>query len=114
MKNKRVFISILVGSILGVFCVIGVSKRFGFVGNELFILSTWINRVFLGLVVGLSPYYKIKESTIKVLLRGAFLGLITGGSFYLATGFKDTPGFVASIVYGMIIDYIATKQGKLS
>jgi hypothetical protein len=109
---KRLTLSIITGAILGVFCIIGISLRLGFVGNELFIFSAWVNRVIIGLVVGLAPYYRIKESTRNVLLRGAFLGIIISGSFYLATGFKDTPGFIAGIVYGIITDYIATKYGK--
>ena len=112
MKNKRLIIAIITGAILGIFCIIGISIRLGFAGNELFILATWINRVILGLVIGLAPYYKIKKDTKNILFRGAFFGLIISGSFHLATAFKDTPGFIAGIVYGVIIDYIATKYEK--
>jgi len=112
MNNKRLTIAILTGAILGIFCIIGVSLRMGFIGNELFILSTWINRIILGLVIGLSPYYKIKTNTKNIIFRGAFLGFIISGSFYLATSFKDTPGFFAGIIYGIIIDYISTKYSK--
>jgi hypothetical protein len=45
-------------------------------------------------------------------LRGAFLGFIISGSFFLATNFKDVPGFFAGIVYGIIIDFVATKHGE--
>jgi hypothetical protein len=109
MRNKRVLIAILTGAVLGIFCIIGVSVRLGWSGNELFIFSTWLNRVIMGLVIGLAVCSNIKGGSKKVLLRGAFLGLIISGSFYLATDFKDTPGFFAGIVYGMIIDYVATK-----
>lgn len=112
MNNKRLIIAIATGAILGIFCIIGVSIRLGFTGNELFILATWVNRVIMGLVIGLAPYYKIKNNTKNILFRGAFLGFIISGSFYLATDFKDTPGFIAGIVYGIIIDYIATKYEK--
>jgi len=112
MSGKRLTISIATGAVLGIFCIIGISMRMGFVGNELFILATWVNRLVLGLVIGLAPYYKIKNSTKNVLFRGALFGFIISGSFYLATSFKDTPGFFAGIVYGVIIDYVATKYGK--
>jgi len=112
MNNKRLTIAIVTGAILGIFCIIGISIRLGFVGNELFILATWINRVVMGLVIGLAPYYKIKNNTKNSLLRGAFFGFIIAGSFYLATDFKDTPGFFAGIVYGIIIDFVATKYEK--
>ena len=112
MKNKRLTLSIILGAILGIFCIIGISIRLGFFGNELFILSTWVNRVLLGLVIGLLPYHKIKDNLTFILSRGVLFGFIVGGSFYLATAFIDTPGFIAAIVYGVIIDYFATKYGK--
>ncbi|MBU1111279.1 MAG: hypothetical protein KJ896_00745, partial [Nanoarchaeota archaeon] len=83
MTNKRITIALITGAILGIFCIIGISLRLGFVGNELFILATWINRVIMGLVIGLAPYYKIKNSTRNSLLRGALLGFIISGSLYL-------------------------------
>lgn len=110
MRNKRVLIAILTGAVLGIFCIIGVSVRLGFSGNELFIFSTWLNRVIMGLVIGLAVCPGVKGSSKMALLRGAFLGLLISGSFYLATDFKDTPGFFAGIVYGVIIDYVATKK----
>lgn len=110
--KRRMVISILTGAILGVFCIVGLSIRLGFTGNELFILATWINRVIMGLVIGLAPYYKINNSTKNIILRGAFFGFVIGGSFFLATGFKDVPGFIAGIIYGIIIDFIATKYEK--
>ena len=112
MNKKRLIVSILTGAILGIFCIIGVSYRLGFEGNELFILAIYVNRVVMGLLIGLAPYYKIKNTTKNILLRGAVLGFIMSGSFHLATAFKDTPGFVAGIVYGVIIDYVATRYGK--
>lgn len=112
MEKKRIIIAILSGAILGIFCIIGVSTRLGFVGNELFIFSTWLNRVIMGLVIGLAPYYKITNTSKNILLRGAFLGLTISGSFFLATDFRDVPGFIAGIFYGIIIDYIATKNEK--
>ncbi len=110
--NKRIIIAVLLGALLGVICIIGVSVRLGFPGNELFIFATWVNRVILGLVIGLAPYYKIQNTPRNILLRGAFLGIIISGSFFLATDFKDVPGFFAGIFYGIIIDYVATKFEK--
>ena len=86
--------------------------RLGFQGNELFILATFVNRVIIGLVIGLASSYVMKDNLKNILLRGALLGLFISASFYLATNFYDTPGFVAGIVYGMIIDYIASKSAK--
>ncbi|HNQ17500.1 MAG TPA: hypothetical protein PKH60_05375 [Candidatus Woesebacteria bacterium] len=60
MKNKRILVAVMTGAILGIFCIIGVSVRLGFAGNEVFILATWVNRVVMGLVIGLAPYYQSK------------------------------------------------------
>lgn len=111
--KKRLLAAIITGALLGILCVIGISFRIGFEGNEMFILATWINRLIMGLLIGLAPYYKIKNTTGNIILRGAFLGFIISGSFYLATDFKDTPGFIAGIFYGVIIDYIATRCEKI-
>lgn len=108
MKNKKIITGIIAGAILGVFCIIGVSVRLGFNGNELFILATWVNRVVIGLVVGLA-YCCAANGNI---FRGAILGLIISGSFFFATAFKDIPGFVAGILYGIIIEAIITKFNK--
>lgn len=112
MEKKRLMVAIATGALLGIFCIIGISNRLGFAGNELFLLATWVNRVVMGLVIGLAPYYKITNNTKNILFRGAFFGLIISGSFFLATAFKDVPGFVAGIIYGIIIDYVATKSIK--
>jgi hypothetical protein len=110
--EKRLIVSILTGAILGIFCIIGLSIRLGFAGNELFILATWINRVVMGLIIGLAPYYKINNNARNIIFRGAFFGFVIGGSFFLATDFKDTPGFIAGIMYGIIIDFVATRYEK--
>lgn len=109
MSSKRLIIAILTGAVLGIFCIVGISIRLGFAGNELFILATWVNRVVLGLVIGLAQYHKINNNIKSILFHGALFGFIISGSFYLATAFKDTPGFFAGIVYGVIINYIATR-----
>jgi hypothetical protein len=107
--DKRVLIATITGGLLGIFCIIGISLRMGYLGNELFIFATWINRVVMGFVIGLAGRFMFKKKSNLVCLRGAILGLIISGSFYIATSFKDLPGFFAGIVYGIIIDYIATK-----
>lgn len=112
MKIKRLQLSIWSGAILGIICIIGIGLRLGFAGNELFILATWVNRIIMGLVIGLAPAYKLKNNLSKILFRGAFFGFIISGSLYLATDFYDTPGFIAGIVYGIIIEYVATRYSK--
>ncbi len=107
MNKKRLIFSILTASLLGIICIIGITIRMGLVGNELFVLATWVNRVIIGLVIGL--VVQDKDNIKQIIFSGAILGFIISGSLYLATSFKDTPGFLAGIVYGIIINYVATK-----
>ena len=109
MKLKRIIIAIITGSILGIFCIIGVSQRVDFPGNELFFFALWYNRFLMGLVIGIASDLKIIKTKWNVLLRGGVLGLLVTSAFFLSTGFRDIPSFFAGIVYGLIIDYIATK-----
>ncbi|MDA3887087.1 MAG: hypothetical protein PF638_15990 [Candidatus Delongbacteria bacterium] len=105
--NKRLIIAILTGSVLGVFCIIGINIRMGDQVTGLFLFSTWFNRVVMGLAIGL---YTPKNKDLKIaLIRGGLIGLVVSFSLYSATNFIDTPGFIAGIIYGIIIDISATK-----
>lgn len=108
-NKKRLTIALICGGLLGVVCVIGVGLRMGFVGNELFILATWYNRVIMGLLIGLAGGVVITNGRINFLLRGMLFGLLVSLALFLGTEFRDPLGFVAGIVYGVIIDYFATK-----
>jgi len=109
MKSKRIAIAILTGSILGIFCIIGAITRLGLSGNELFLFALWYNRFLMGIVIGIASDLRIIKTKWNVLLRGGILGLIVTAAFFLSTGFRDIPSFFAGIVYGLIIDYVATK-----
>lgn len=110
--NKRLIIAIITGAILGIFCIIGVGIRLGFAGNELFLAATWFNRVVMGFVIGLAGNWQVVKSKNNYLYRGALIGLVISFAFYFSTGFVDLIGFVAGIIYGIIIDWIATKYSK--
>jgi len=105
---KRLTAGIISGALLGIFCIIGISFRMGYSGNEIFILASWINRVIMGLVIGLLHTDK-RKTAWNNLGRGAFFGLIISGSLYISTEFRDVVGFFAGIIYGMIIDFVASK-----
>jgi hypothetical protein len=107
--NKRLLLGILSGAILGIFCIFGAGTRLGFSGNELFLFSTWFNRVLLGLMIGLAPkLYDFKY----VVYRGLILGLVVSSSLFFATEFFDIMGFFAGIIYGVIIEWILFKFEK--
>lgn len=102
----RMKASIIMGALLGVVCIIGAGARMGFLGNYLHLFALWYNRVLMGIVIGMASSRKRRIA----LMRGAILGLLVSLAFYLTTGFADHITFLAGIVYGVIIDYIASRH----
>jgi hypothetical protein len=107
--KKRLIISVILGATLGIFCIIGIGFRLGYAGNELFLFSAWYNRVVIGLLIGLATPLILIRGKWNPVVRGALLGLIVSYSWYVASGNRDTMGFLAGIAYGVIIDWVATK-----
>lgn len=109
MISRRMKISIIMGIILGIFCIIGASIRSGFQSDTVYLFSLWYNRLVLGIMIGLTPH---KDNFQMSLARGAVLGLIVSFAFYSAIAFQDVISFLAGIVYGMIIEAVAFKYGE--
>ena|SRR6056297_919475 len=106
MFSKRLKISLLMGAILGVVCIIGALIRSGFNLSSVYLFAFWYNRLLIGLVIGISQK---TERLPKALARGAIFGFLVSFAFYSATGFSDPVGFVAGIFYGVIIELVAKK-----
>lgn len=97
--HKRVLIGIISGAILGVVCIVGASLRNSEPLGTTYLFAFWFNRVLIGLVIGL-----ISKNTLKLrLVHGALFGTLVSFAFYSATAFKDIVGFLAGIVYGVLI-----------
>ncbi len=109
MITSRMKTSIIMGSLLGIVCIIGVVYRFGYRGNYIFLLGMWYNRLLMGFVIGLVD----DKKRIMVILRGATLGLIISLAFFISTEFRDPVGFAVGIGYGIIIDYAATNYSYI-
>ena len=111
--KKTLGLSILLGAILGIFCIIGIGYRVGFQNNELFLISAWYNRVIMGLVIGLVVSLKMTPGKKAIsFIRGALLGLGVSFAWFLSTEFRDPMGFAAGILYGVIIDMTATYYSE--
>jgi hypothetical protein len=52
------------------------------------------------------------KNTGEAVMRGSVLGLLVSFAFFSSTGFIDVIGFIAGIVYGIIIEYTAMKLGN--
>ena len=105
--NRRLVVSIIIGAILGVFCIIGAQSRYDGTLSNGYLFGFWFNRILMGMVIGLMvPLKDMKLS----LIRGAVIGLIVSFGFYSATEFLDVTGFLVGAVYGIIIAFIAFKM----
>jgi hypothetical protein len=110
-NSKKISIGVVTGSILGVFCIIGVGTRIGFDGNVSYLIGMWYNRIIMGLLIGLSAEIEFVENPKhNSVTRGAILGLIVTTGILLSTSFKDVPSFFAGIAYGVIIDLVIGRQ----
>lgn len=109
MFSKRMKICLTAGALLGVVCIAGASVRSGFQSEPYFLFSLWYNRVILGLVIGLADKgLKLPNAVV----RGAVLGLLVSFAFYSSVGFTDTVSFLAGILYGVMIEYVAFKMDE--
>lgn len=101
--NKRLIYGLILGGILGIVCIVGASLRMPGELKTLYLFSFWFNRLLIGLVIGLFT----KPKTIAIgIIRGIFLGAFVSFAFYSATEFKDLMGFLAGVVYGIIIETV--------
>ena len=103
--NKKLTVSIISGSLLGIICIIGGGIRMGFSGNGLYLFALWYNRLIMGILIGLTKM----NPGIPGLAKGGFLGLIVSLAFFLSTGMNDVISFLAGIVYGVIIVAVARR-----
>ena len=103
--NKKLMVSTITGSLLGVICIIGGGIRMGFSGNGLYLFALWYNRVIMGILIGLTKM----NPGVSGLVKGGFLGMIVSFAFFLSTGMNDLVSFLAGIVYGVIIIAVARK-----
>lgn len=102
-------ICIIMGIILGIFCIIGASIRSNFQSDTAFLFSLWYNRLVMGIMIGFTSRL---NNLPKSLGRGAILGLIVSFAFYSSVGFQDVISFLAGIIYGVIIEYTAFQYNK--
>jgi hypothetical protein len=103
MKVKRLVISVILGALLGVVCIIGAQVRSGFTNGPVFLFALFYNRIVMGVFFGLLE----RPQTLKTaLIRGATIGLVVSFAFFATTGFDDVMSFVAGIVYGLIIEAV--------
>jgi len=110
MITARMKTAVLLGALLGIICILGAGYRMGFAGNWLMLGALWYNRFLMGIVIGLAS-----SSTRRIaLVRGAILGLLVSLAFFFTTEFADPLTFGVGLIYGIIIDYLASRHQWLA
>ena len=117
---RRVGISILMGALLGVFCIVGVGQRLfagDYIGNWLYLIGMWYNRVIMGMLIGFAGEMVLIKSANErnlrnAVIRGLVFGVLVSLAIFLSTEFRDIPSLFAGFAYGVIIDLVATWTEK--
>lgn len=109
MFKERMRTAIITAVLLGLICIIGFVIREGLRNNSIYILALWYNRLLMGIVIGLVAH----REGIIVLLRGACLGFLVSLAFFLSTQMLDPVSLFAGIIYGVIIDVLASKYNNI-
>ncbi|MGY5872064.1 MAG: hypothetical protein RTV72_07475 [Candidatus Thorarchaeota archaeon] len=120
MNYRRIAIATIVGALLGVLCIIGVGSRIpGNYSNVIYLAGVWYNRVLMGLMVGFAGHVTIIKSDndknyVNAIVRGLIIGfIVTSATLLLSDTIPlDWLGWFAGLMYGPIIDVIATATEK--
>lgn len=110
MNIKRMIIAVIIAAVFGVFCAYGTStvKIEGFEITLPYLLTIFYARVLIGLFVGLADNVNpLKGKYKNSVLRGIIFGLLA--SIVIAFYGGGEIFIIAGIIYGIIIDVIATR-----
>ena len=112
MNWKRIIVAVVLGAIFGAFCAYGTSELdpevVGFEIDSALLLTTFYNRVLIGLLVGVGGGVALlKDVMNNAALRGAVFGALISIGIGFYGGMEVLVAFGA--VYGLITDVVSTK-----
>ena len=115
-KKKRILISLAMGMVLGVFCILGLAGRIPAGGalpnNRIYLAGGWFNRVVMGFAIGLAgdiTLVREKDDTLNICIRGALIGGFISVGFAFFQQFIDVPFFLSGFGFGLINDLVSSK-----
>ncbi|MGE4572416.1 MAG: hypothetical protein AB7E09_06685 [Candidatus Izemoplasmatales bacterium] len=100
---KRIFYGLIIGSILGLVCILGASLRSKTNLDTWYLFAFWFNRFLMGFVFALLP---INIPIKGKIIRGVLIGLGVSFAFYSATNYQDFLGFIVGAFYGLILEFL--------
>ncbi|MFX0069739.1 MAG: hypothetical protein ACFFAO_01485 [Candidatus Hermodarchaeota archaeon] len=109
---KRMVITIVLGALAGLMCAYGTSTApvpKEYLTME-FLVWVWYNRFILGFVLGIADHIRLLNNDIgNSAVRGAIIGAIISILMIIIPGVAAISYLFAGIVFGLLIDIIATK-----
>ncbi len=109
MNTKRIIIATAIGALCGIFCAYGTVWKYPDQFGILILASIVYNRALIGFVIGIADNIKAHPA-----VRGAILGTIVSAAMAIPAGNGGLILVAFGIVYGSIIDVIATKFAEKS
>ncbi|MFX1392496.1 MAG: hypothetical protein ACFFAH_02875 [Promethearchaeota archaeon] len=112
---NRMIIALIIGAVFGIFCAWATSQApipSAWLTIE-FLIYIFYNRLILGFILGISDNIKIINSKYaNAAIRGAIIGTIISVILIIIPGWAAISYLFSGIVYGVIIDLIATRFSK--
>lgn len=103
INYRRIVIAIVLGAVFGIICVYGTMTSIQL--SPIILATILYDRVLLGVVIGIA--YGLD---LHPLIRGGTLGAIVSLEIAIPSGIAGGALLLgAGIVYGILIDMIATK-----
>ena len=112
INGKRMIIALILGALTGVICAIGtvIGNNPIFQISLMYLIYLWYNRLILGFVLGIADNVRIINHELgNSVIRGALIGAILSIILVIIPGLAAYSFILAGIVFGIIIDLIATK-----
>ena len=113
LDTKRMVISLLLAGLFGLFCAYGTAtvEIPGLEVTMPLLATIFYGRLLIGFGVGLAGSWMIVQNETKnAVIRGAIIGAVVTPVIALYGGTEIL--MLSGIVYGIIIDVLATKIGK--
>jgi hypothetical protein len=119
MNYKRLLYSVILGAISGILCASGafvlLNTEPSIPNISIYLIGAFYNRIIIGFLIGFAEelkIYKEKDNMINSIIRGLLLGLIVSIGFAFFNVYINLPFFFMGMVFGILIDLIATKLSK--
>ena len=118
MSWRRLTVGTVLGALLGVVCVSGVSQRLPAapVPNEtLYLVNAWFQRLLMGVLVGLAGWIRLVgrvDSGLNAAMRGVLCGALTSVPFAFLGQEVTVTYFLAGLGFGCVCDLLTTLHSR--